>query len=82
MNTTVKFVIIPRKVNIVANSLNGKERVKLIHARIMSMATHPGNYAKILKAQSEAFEDSNVQHERLRLLDKQMNERKTTRCIS
>ena len=46
MNTTVKFIIIPSKVNIVVDSLNGKERVKPIHARIMSMVTHPSNYAK------------------------------------
>lgn len=82
MNTTVKFVIISSKVNIVADALNRKERVKPIHARVMSMATHPGIYAKVLEAQSEAFEDTNVQHERLRWLDKQMNERKTARCIS
>ncbi|GKD49190.1 putative reverse transcriptase domain-containing protein, partial [Tanacetum coccineum] len=56
----------PGKVNVVADALSRKERMKLRRAQAMSMKIHSSIKAKILEAQSEAFKDVNTPAEMLR----------------
>nr|GEV39637.1 reverse transcriptase domain-containing protein [Tanacetum cinerariifolium] len=69
------------KVNIVANALSRKERMKLRQARAMSMTIHSSIKARILEAQSEPSKDDNTSAEMLKGLDKQFEKKKTADCI-
>ncbi|GKC43508.1 putative reverse transcriptase domain-containing protein, partial [Tanacetum coccineum] len=60
----------PGKVNVVANSLSRKERLKLRRVRAMSITIHSGLKTKILEAQGEASKDLKAPAEWLRGLEK------------
>ncbi|GJY71392.1 hypothetical protein Tco_0475095 [Tanacetum coccineum] len=61
-----------RKVNVVADVLSRKERMKPRRARAMSMTIHSSIKAMILEAQSEASKGVNTRAEMLKGLDKQI----------
>ncbi|GKC38288.1 putative reverse transcriptase domain-containing protein [Tanacetum coccineum] len=65
----------PGKVNVVANALSRKERVKPRRVRAMAMIIQSGIRGMILVAQGEAFKQENVLAERLHVLDQQMEKR-------
>ncbi|GJU91218.1 putative reverse transcriptase domain-containing protein [Tanacetum coccineum] len=60
----------PFKVNVVADALSRKERMKLRRARAMSMTIQSSIKAKILEAQSEVSKGANTLVEMLKGLDK------------
>ncbi|GJX17440.1 putative reverse transcriptase domain-containing protein [Tanacetum coccineum] len=62
----------PGKVNVVADALSRKERVKPRRVRAMTMTIQSRVRGMILAAQSEAFKQENVLSERLHGLDQQM----------
>ncbi|GJY50240.1 putative reverse transcriptase domain-containing protein [Tanacetum coccineum] len=66
----------PGKVNMVADALSRKERVKPRHVRAMAMTIQSGVKEMILAAQSEVFKQENVLAERLHGLDQQMERKK------
>ncbi|GJT58011.1 putative reverse transcriptase domain-containing protein [Tanacetum coccineum] len=59
----------PGKVNVVANALSRKERLKPRRVRAMSITIHSGLKAKILEAQGEAYKDLKAPTEWLRGLE-------------
>ncbi|GKE73470.1 putative reverse transcriptase domain-containing protein [Tanacetum coccineum] len=59
----------PDKVNVVADVLSRKERVKPKRVRAMAMTIQSGVKRMILAAQSEAFKEENALAEMLRCLD-------------
>ncbi|GJY61059.1 putative reverse transcriptase domain-containing protein [Tanacetum coccineum] len=59
------------KVNVVADALSRKERLKPRRARAMSMTIHSSIKARILEAQSEASKGVNTPTKMLKGLDKQ-----------
>ncbi|GKA02803.1 putative reverse transcriptase domain-containing protein [Tanacetum coccineum] len=62
----------PSKVNVVADALSRKERLKPRRAQALSMTIHSSIKAKILEAQSEASKVINTLAERLRGFEKQL----------
>nr|GEX91288.1 reverse transcriptase domain-containing protein [Tanacetum cinerariifolium] len=56
----------PSKVNVVADALSRKERMKLRRARAMSMTIHSSVKARILESQSKASKGVNTQAEMLK----------------
>ncbi|GJS87624.1 putative reverse transcriptase domain-containing protein [Tanacetum coccineum] len=62
----------PSKVNVVADALSRKERVKPRRVRAMAMTIQFGMKEMIMAAQSEAFKQENVLAERLHGLDQHM----------
>ncbi|GJS02633.1 putative reverse transcriptase domain-containing protein, partial [Tanacetum coccineum] len=62
----------PGKVNVVADALSRKERVKPRRVRAMAMTIQSGVRGMILAAQGEAFKQENVLAEKLHGLDQQM----------
>ncbi|GJU24716.1 putative reverse transcriptase domain-containing protein [Tanacetum coccineum] len=66
----------PGKVNVVADALSRKERVKPKRVRAMAMTIHFGVKGMILAAQSKAFDQENVMNERLYGLDQQMERKR------
>nr|GEV62809.1 uncharacterized mitochondrial protein AtMg00810-like [Tanacetum cinerariifolium] len=62
----------PGKVNVVADALSRKEKIKPRRVRAMNMTIQSGIKSKILAAQNEASEIVNAQAEMLRGLDEQM----------
>ncbi|GKA54935.1 putative reverse transcriptase domain-containing protein [Tanacetum coccineum] len=60
------------KVNVVADALSRKERVKPRRAQAMDMTIQPGIRGMILVARGEAFKKENVLAEKLHGLDQQM----------
>ncbi|GJZ08081.1 hypothetical protein Tco_0542364 [Tanacetum coccineum] len=63
------------KVNVVADALSRKERVKPRHVRAMAMTIQYGIRGMILAAQGEAFKQENVLAKKLHGLDQQMERR-------
>ncbi|GJT23941.1 putative reverse transcriptase domain-containing protein [Tanacetum coccineum] len=74
------FLGLAGKVNVVADALSRKERVKLKRVWAMAMTIHSGVKGIILAAQGEVFNQGNVFAERLHGLDQQM-ERKGDRSL-
>ncbi|GKD04107.1 hypothetical protein Tco_1179081 [Tanacetum coccineum] len=66
----------PKKENVVADVLSGKERVKPRRVRAMSMTIQSSVTDKILVAQREASKIENAQAEMLCGLDQQMEKKK------
>nr|GEX19738.1 putative reverse transcriptase domain-containing protein [Tanacetum cinerariifolium] len=66
------FLGLAGKVNVVADTLSRKERVKPRRVRAMAMAIQFGVRGMILAAQREAFKQENILAERLHGLDQQM----------
>nr|GEZ61573.1 putative reverse transcriptase domain-containing protein [Tanacetum cinerariifolium] len=64
------------KVNVVADTLSRKERVKPRRARAMAMTIQSGIRGMIKAAQGKAFKQENILAERLHGLDQQMEKRK------
>ncbi|GJS07910.1 putative reverse transcriptase domain-containing protein [Tanacetum coccineum] len=72
----------PGKVNVVANALSRKERIKPIRVRSLVMTIHPNLPSQILKAQTEALKEENIKIENLRGMDKAFEIRHDgIRCI-
>ncbi|GJW87030.1 putative reverse transcriptase domain-containing protein [Tanacetum coccineum] len=72
----------PRKVNVVADALSQKERIKPLRVRSLVMTIHPKLPTQILKAQTEAIKEENIKAENLRGMDKAFKIRPDgTRCI-
>ncbi|GJS52465.1 reverse transcriptase domain-containing protein [Tanacetum coccineum] len=72
----------PRKVNVVADALSRKERIKPLRVRSLVMTIHPNLPSQILKAQTEALKEENIKAENLRGMDKVFEIRSDgTRCI-
>nr|GEX70245.1 putative reverse transcriptase domain-containing protein [Tanacetum cinerariifolium] len=69
----------PGKVNVVADALSIKKKIKPRRVCAMSMTIYLGINTKIIKAQSEASKDLNAPAEMLRGLDKQFKRRKDDR---
>ncbi|GKB52321.1 putative reverse transcriptase domain-containing protein, partial [Tanacetum coccineum] len=66
------FLGLAGKVNVVADALSRKERVKPRRAQAMDMTIQPGIRGMILVARGEAFKKENVLAEKLHGLDQQM----------
>nr|GEV03271.1 putative reverse transcriptase domain-containing protein [Tanacetum cinerariifolium] len=66
----------PGKVNVVADALSMKERMKPRRTRAMSMTIHSSIKARILEAQSEASKGANTPTEILKGLNKQFKRKK------
>ncbi|GJT25434.1 putative reverse transcriptase domain-containing protein [Tanacetum coccineum] len=78
----VKFRYHPGKVNVVADALSRKERIKPLQVRSLVMTIHPKLPSQILKAQTEAIKEENIKAENLRGMDKAFEIRPDgTRCI-
>ncbi|GJY57532.1 reverse transcriptase domain-containing protein [Tanacetum coccineum] len=60
----------PRKVNVVADALSRKERIKPLRVRSLVMTLHPRLPSQILQAQNEALKEENIKAENLRGMDK------------
>ncbi|GJU02832.1 putative reverse transcriptase domain-containing protein [Tanacetum coccineum] len=56
----------PGKVNVVADALSRKERIKPLRVRSLVMTIHPKLPSQILKAQTEALKEENIKAENLR----------------
>ncbi|GJZ19271.1 putative reverse transcriptase domain-containing protein [Tanacetum coccineum] len=65
----------PCKVNMVADALSRKERLKPRRVRAMSITIHSGLKTKILEAQGKAFEDLKAQTKWLRGLERHFEQR-------
>nr|GEY84271.1 putative reverse transcriptase domain-containing protein [Tanacetum cinerariifolium] len=59
----------PGKANVVADALSRKERIKLLRVRSLVMTLHPKLPSQILKAQTEAIKEENIEAENLRGMD-------------
>ncbi|GJU13262.1 putative reverse transcriptase domain-containing protein [Tanacetum coccineum] len=70
----------PGKANVVADTLNRKEKVKPKRVRAMSMIIQSGIEEKLLAAQNETTKEENAPAEMLRGLDQQM-EKKGDGCL-
>ncbi|GKG36666.1 hypothetical protein Tco_0444344, partial [Tanacetum coccineum] len=55
----------PRKVNVVADALNRKERIKPFRVRSLVMTIHPNLPSQILEAQTEVIKEENLKAENL-----------------
>ncbi|GJR83349.1 putative reverse transcriptase domain-containing protein [Tanacetum coccineum] len=72
----------PRKVNVIADALSQKERIKPLRVRALVMTLHPKIPSQILKAQTEAIKEENTKADNLREMDKAFEVRSDgTRCI-
>nr|GEV85716.1 putative reverse transcriptase domain, ribonuclease H-like domain, aspartic peptidase domain protein [Tanacetum cinerariifolium] len=60
----------PGKVNVIADALRGKERVKQLRVRSLVMNIHLKLPLQILEAQTEAIKEENIKAENLRGMDK------------
>ncbi|GJT67188.1 putative reverse transcriptase domain-containing protein [Tanacetum coccineum] len=60
----------PGKVNVVANALSRKERIKPLRVRALVMTLHPKLPSQILEAQTKAIKEENIKAENLRGMDK------------
>ncbi|GKD36923.1 putative reverse transcriptase domain-containing protein [Tanacetum coccineum] len=70
------------KVNVMANSLSRKERIKPLRVRSLFMTIHPKLPSQILEAQAEAIKEENIKAENLRGMNKAFEMRPDgTRCI-
>ncbi|GJS65811.1 putative reverse transcriptase domain-containing protein [Tanacetum coccineum] len=59
----------PGKVNVVADALSRKERIKPLRVRALIMTIHPKLPSQILEAQNEALKEENIKAENLRGMD-------------
>ncbi|GKA11149.1 reverse transcriptase domain-containing protein [Tanacetum coccineum] len=66
----------PCKVNVVADALSRKERVKPKRVWVMTMTIHSRVKGMILAAPGEAFDQENLMNERLHGLDQQMERKR------
>ncbi|GJT04045.1 putative reverse transcriptase domain-containing protein [Tanacetum coccineum] len=72
----------PRKANVVADALSRKERIKPLRVRALVMTLHPKLPSQILKAQTKAIKEENIEAENLQEMDKAFEVRPDgTRCI-
>ncbi|GJZ79634.1 putative reverse transcriptase domain-containing protein [Tanacetum coccineum] len=72
----------PGKANVVADALSRKERIKPLRVRALIMTLHKKLPSQILKAQTEAIKEENIEAENLRGMDKAFEVRPDgTRCI-
>ncbi|GJV63955.1 putative reverse transcriptase domain-containing protein [Tanacetum coccineum] len=60
----------PGKVNVVADALSRKERIKPLRVKSLVMTIYPNLPSQILKAQTEALKEENIKAENLRGMDK------------
>ncbi|GJV60748.1 putative reverse transcriptase domain-containing protein [Tanacetum coccineum] len=71
----------PGKVNVIADALSRKERIKPLRVRSLVMSIHLKLPSQILKAQTKAFKEENIKAENLRGMDKSFKIRLDgTRC--
>ncbi|GJT99084.1 putative reverse transcriptase domain-containing protein [Tanacetum coccineum] len=72
----------PGKVNVVADALSRKERIKPLRVRALVMTLHPKLPSQILESQTEAIKEENIKAENLRGMDKAFEIHPDgTRCI-
>ncbi|GKE41812.1 putative reverse transcriptase domain-containing protein [Tanacetum coccineum] len=72
----------PGKVNIVADALSRKKRIKPLRVRSLVMTIHPKLPSQILQAQNEAIKEQNIKAKNLRGMDKAFQiQPDGTRCI-
>nr|GEV35578.1 putative reverse transcriptase domain-containing protein [Tanacetum cinerariifolium] len=72
----------PRKVNVVADALSRKERIKPLRVRSLIITIRPKLPSQILKAQNEALKEENVKAKNLQGMDKSFELRPDgTHCI-
>nr|GEU62635.1 reverse transcriptase domain-containing protein [Tanacetum cinerariifolium] len=70
------------KANVIANALSRKERIKPLRVRTLVMIMHPKLPSQILKAQTEAIKEENIEAKNLQGMDKAFEVRPDgTRCI-
>ncbi|GJX78927.1 putative nucleotidyltransferase, ribonuclease H [Tanacetum coccineum] len=60
----------PGKANVVADALSQKEQIKPLQVRSLVMTIHPNLPSQILKAQTEAIKEENINSENLQGMDK------------
>ncbi|GKD99595.1 reverse transcriptase domain-containing protein, partial [Tanacetum coccineum] len=60
----------PGKANVVEDALSRKERIKHLRVRSLVMTIHPDLPSEILKSQTEALKEENINVENLRGMDK------------
>ncbi|GJS94340.1 putative reverse transcriptase domain-containing protein [Tanacetum coccineum] len=60
----------PGKANVIEDALSRKERIKPLRVRSLVMTINPNLPLQILKAQTEALKEENIQAENLRGMDK------------
>nr|GEX98799.1 reverse transcriptase domain-containing protein [Tanacetum cinerariifolium] len=70
----------PGKTNVVADALSQKERIKPLRVRALVMTFHPKLPSQILKAQTEAIEEENIEAENLQGMDKAFEVRLDGTC--
>nr|GFB75389.1 reverse transcriptase domain-containing protein [Tanacetum cinerariifolium] len=58
------------KVNVVADALSQKERIKPLRVRSLVMTLHPKLPSQILKAQTEVIKEENIEAKNLQGMDK------------
>ncbi|GJU17288.1 putative reverse transcriptase domain-containing protein [Tanacetum coccineum] len=63
----------PGKANVVTDAISWKERIKPLRVRSLVMSIHPKLPSQILKAQTEALKEENVNAENLRGMNKALN---------
>ncbi|GKD96722.1 putative reverse transcriptase domain-containing protein [Tanacetum coccineum] len=79
-NCEIRYYL--RKVNVIADALSRKERIKPLQVKSLVMTIHPNLPSQILKAQTEALKEENIKVENLRGMDKLFEIRPDgTRCI-
>nr|GEU83909.1 putative reverse transcriptase domain-containing protein [Tanacetum cinerariifolium] len=72
----------PTEVNVVADALRQKERMKPLQVRSFVMILHPKLPSQILEAQTKAIKEENIEAENLQGMDKAFEVRPDgTRCI-
>nr|GEW82365.1 hypothetical protein [Tanacetum cinerariifolium] len=72
----------PGKANVIADALNRKERIKPLGVRALVITLHLKFPSQILKAQTEAINEENIEAENLRGMDKAFEVRPDgTQCI-
>ncbi|GJV21654.1 putative reverse transcriptase domain-containing protein, partial [Tanacetum coccineum] len=78
----IKIRYHPGKVNVIADALSQKERIKPLRVRSLVMTLHPKLPSQILEAQIEGIKEENIEAENLRGMDKEFEVRPDgTRCI-
>nr|GEW04718.1 putative reverse transcriptase domain-containing protein [Tanacetum cinerariifolium] len=71
----------PGTVNVIADALSRKERIKPLRVRSLIMTIHPKLPSQILKAQNEALKEENIKAENLQGMDKSFEIRRDgTHC--
>ncbi|GJW49254.1 putative reverse transcriptase domain-containing protein [Tanacetum coccineum] len=72
----------PGKVNVIADALSQKKRIKPLRVRSLVMTIHLKLPSQILKAQTKALKEENIKAKNLRVMDKSFKIRlDRTRCI-